>query len=308
MWIILLLLLSEPPAYVRVVTLVPEFWIVFEEDFRNARFVKSMDVIAVSPGIRTIRVFHPSYRDWTGFLLSPSNDTTDLAFSMVPVWTDATGSNSSYLRYQTGGNVLVNTDDDTAVIRGRDTLRIGSGYVQLADGRVNRIQLHSKHGFTQMEQVDLTSKRVVTIDAYVLPDRQTSIYWGLFPGGSAYYKRQYLKSAVLGISGFAALGLTYAGIKDVEDRIAAYDQSVLQYERALNMSTAIRYREEARKNKSLADQAINRRNIFMGVSAGILLVNVIDSFRPPKSGFRDDSNRIEFVTNPGGVGVRVNFR
>jgi hypothetical protein len=300
-----LLWMVEPPAYIRPVTLIQEFWVVVDENYDLARQLKARDVFEIPSGARIIRFIHPRHSDQVFPVTVSEGDTLTLSFSMPPLQVDRSGSSSSFLRFTTGGNVLFNTDHDTAVLLGTDTLRVGAGYVVLPNKQRHSVILISSFGHEIVVEIDLTKRPIQAFDTYLRPDRRWSLMVAWVPGATALYQREYAKSVVYGVGGAVSLALAQRWFQRADDRMAAYDVAVRRYELAGTMQAAILAREEALRIRSLADNAARNRDLHLVIAAGVLLINAVDSFIPPRSGYRDDLNRIRFVTHPNEVGVRI---
>lgn len=307
-FLFILFFLSEPPAYIRPITFTPEFWVVVDEDYANARQIKARDVFEIESGTRTLRFIHPRHSDQVLPVTVSPGDTLNLTFSMPPLRADRFGSSSSFLRLTTGGNVLINTDHDTAVMLGNDTLSVGAGYVMLPTEQRHSVLLISSFGRESVLEIDLKNRPIQAFDTFLRPDRYTTRWMAIIPGGAAYYKQEYLKASLLGLIGFSSIGFATKYYAETADRITSYNEAVRDYKYSTTMALAIQNREKALRRKTLADQSALRRDVMFSLAAGMFVYSVWDAFQPPKFGFRDESNRIEFVTNPTSVGVKISFR
>lgn len=303
----MLLFLSEPPAYIRPITFTPEFWVVVDEDYDQARQLKASDLFEIASGARIIRFIHPRHSDQVFPVTVSEGDTLNLSFSMPPLRVDRFGSSSSFLRMTTGGNVLINTDYDTAVMLGNDTLRVGAGYVEVPTEQRHSLLLISSFGRESVVEIDLTNRPIQALDAYLRPDRNTTLWLSVIPGAGALYKQEYIKAGLLGVSGFMSIGYAMLLQQETSDRIAFYDEAVKAYKQSANMNAAIYHREQALRRKSLADESARRRDLMFSLAAGMIVYNVWDAFHPPKFGFRSEKNAVNFLLNPAGVGVKINF-
>jgi hypothetical protein len=306
--ILLLFLLTEPPAFVRPISFTPEFWVVVDEDYANARQLKARDVFEIASGTRTLRFIHPRHSDQVLPVTVSPGDTLNLSFSMPPLRADRYGSSSSFLRLTTGGNVLINTDHDTAVMLGTDTLSVGAGYVILPTEQRHSVLLISSFGRESFVEIDLTNQPIQVLNAYLRPDRYTTRWMAIILGGAAYYKQEYLKATLLGLIGFSSIGFATKYYAETADRITSYNEAVRDYKYSTTMALAIQNREKALRRKTLADQSALRRDVMFSLAAGMFVYSVWDAFQPPKFGFRSEENAVDFVLNPTSVGVKISFR
>ncbi len=150
---------------------------------------------------------------------------------------------------------------------------------------------------------DLKSKRKIT----------ALIYSTFIPGAGQFYLGHKLKGAIFTISAFGSLVTAIVSENNLVGGNERLENLEIQYQSTMNWEKADQIWQEMLQVKSDIDKDYKRRNLFIGITAGIWLANIIDVlfFTPDKGAGDIFGDSTLWIENKNGnllISAKINLQ
>ncbi len=263
------------------------FHIVVNHDYDRALERRDGDTLKLPTGRHHIRFVKRNHADQTMMTdIQPGRITT----WRIPVLRLSTQEQletlSSYPRIYWGSPVMLVTEPDAMLLV--DGVDLGTSHMGVEPGgtRSYSARFHGKTHKPLFIGTDPNRPFVVHHLAF-RPDRLKSYAWSALPGAAQFYKDQFMKGAV--IVGLSAMGtaaaLTFNHQADLSyDR---YERTYRQYLIATTIEDAFRLGNNADLQLTRSQDMARYRNHAIAAIAFVYVLNIVDAFIPPNTGFRD---------------------
>jgi hypothetical protein len=217
---------------------------------------------------------------------------------------------SSYPRLAHGATLAIHADDDAAVYV--DGKRIGQGTTRL-DLPAGKYQLAVRHPNLpdRTRRVSVEDDRLTVADLYIRPSLTTSRQLAVLPGGTQFYRRENARAAVIVAAFASATG--FAAYSHVDYRIQRDEFNSLReaYRIETREEQALLLGDRAESARAQAVSSMDRRNVALGVAAAIYAVHLVDAFRKPREGFRQERHyrySLSPTVEQGKPGIYIGMR
>lgn len=269
-------------------------YLVIDEAYEAPHYVANGDTLAVPVGERYVTVATEQNHDVT-FSAEIRAGETQLA--RVPVRREHDRSRylsgSSYPVLHRGINLLVETDWDSRVVI--DGARRGQGTMGLRvdEGSYAVRAVHAAAGEGErVVFVETNPPRLTHVVLYNKPSRERAWALSPLPGAAQMHKHHYLRSiAILGAFSAASVGAArnHHRLRPLRD---SYHALLSAYENSTDEDKALKLGEETAQAYQEARDAQQRRNLYLGLTAGVYLYSLLDAWLDtPRGGYRSPRPR-----------------
>jgi len=304
----------DSTGYLRLVVHLDSVFVYFNDDYHNYQRIDSVAVLELPAREHKITLASARAYDYEFYQAITPGDTATYSVRLsTRINPKAFYRYSSYPVLRTNATLMVFTDEDSEIFI--DGQAAGRGMVKkdLEPGAYTVETRHPRAG-DKKQQVHIVANRprLVIVELYNRPTKGQSRALGIVPGASQFYKRQAIKGVLfLGViaGGAAAAYLKHQSFVDENDR---YEVMLSRYQSAFSEEDALRFGDEAEAQYDLTIKEADARDVLIGAAVGLYLLNMIDAWIAPGSGFRSKPSGIDYfvtpVTTPTGSGVRLALR
>jgi hypothetical protein len=314
-------LTQQPPApdtlrrgFLKVQARVDSFYLVFDQDFRNATVWQSGDSLAVTAGIHQLLIVNERMFDY-GQTVNVLPDTVtvlsvegQVRSNPLKTWQNAI----ERLRKQR--NLEVVTDYDTDVYLGERWLGRGFATLDTAGGRY-RLAFRNQAAGNHSRSVSLRSDRLMRVSSYSRPAAIVVRVLSPIPGAAQVYQREVWKALAFGAAGAVAGSLALRFRARFVSLNDSYQTALAQYSAEGTEEGAYTWGLEAERLRESASSAALRRDIAASSFFAVVLTSVVDAWRRPRGGFRhngpaeSEAPLRAFVRPEGpGIALGISFR
>ncbi|CUS82192.1 DUF5683 domain-containing protein [Candidatus Kryptobacter tengchongensis] len=114
-------------------------------------------------------------------------------------------------------------------------------------------------------------------DSFISKRKLTALTYSTFiPGAGQFYLGHKLKGAVFTLTAFSSLVVTIVSQNNLVGGNERLENLEIQYQSTMNWEKAEQIWQEMLQVKSDIDRDYKRRNLFLGITAGIWVANIID--------------------------------
>lgn len=220
---------------------------------------------------------------------------------------------SSYPVLLNNATLIVLTDEDSEILI--DGQSVGWGLIKkdLEPGTYTVETRHPRAG-DKKQQVRIAPNRprLGIIELYNRPAKGRSRVLGVMPGFSQFYKGQSIKGVLFLGATLAGAGAAYLKHQSYVDENDVYESMLDQYVAASSEAAALQAGDAAEAQYDLVKKEADTRDVLIGATLGLYLINMIDAWIAPGSGFRSKPTGVDYfvgpVTTPTGSGVRLALR
>ena len=150
---------------------------------------------------------------------------------------------------------------------------------------------------------DFTSKRKIT----------ALIYSTFIPGAGQFYLGHKLKGAIFTLTAFGSLVTTIVSENNLIGGNERLENLEIQYQSTMNWEKAEQIWQEMLQVKADIDRDYKRRNLFLGITVGIWIANIIDVlfFTPDKGAgdiFGDSTLWIENIKGTFLISTKIDLK
>ena len=216
---------------------------------------------------------------------------------------------SIHENYQTAkvldSDFLVITDYDSRVYLNGVYQSRGTTELSLSPGNNEIAISNPKFG---IRRNNVTSEDFYQVwEEYRRPNKLWAQVFSTVPGLSQTYKKQYLKASAF-VLGTAALGISYLNTVDEHDsKMEEFNLKVLEYNATSSELQAYTLGNEINGLQSDIKDLDSKKNILIGVAAGLYALNILDGFiSKPDGGFRPKNVTFEMELTDEAT-VRIKF-
>jgi hypothetical protein len=219
---------------------------------------------------------------------------------------------STYAAYRWGANLMVITDDETAItVEGTNYFTYGVLKAKLPPGAY-RLRFERPSGKTYREFVEVTPYELLTVEEYFRPRKNTVGSASVIPGAAQFIKREPLKA----VTALALVGTTLGATIHYNSELAKAKDQFYSLESRYQESTTEQVAFELGNQLDEAnDRAMGikrRRNIFRAAAVIFYIANLYDAFQEPDGGFAEDKafnpyRDFSFDINSGRVEASIQF-
>lgn len=239
------------------------------------------------------------------FTLEVVEDEPQLLRLQYPTSRDGSINNRMYAAYKWGANVMVFSDEGTAIsILNTGHESYGTLQAKLPPGS-HRIQFRDERGRVQDRYVEVNAYELRTVEQYLKPKRGSSIMRGIVPGASQLYKKQPARAAIAFGAIAATTGLAIHYNQKLGSGTDEFNSVFRDYQNAFNEHDALQLGNQLdqlhQENKSLK----RNRNIFRTTAILFYAANIVDAFREPEGGFARSRSFDPFRDFSVGVGEDI---
>lgn len=291
-------------------------YVVIGNDYFTAQKVASGDTIKLNRGVRLLKLFTPYAKSGSLYTMVYADSVVTLnhIFKKGNLTPEDLSDNIA-ARYHYDANVMVLTDDDSDIYYKGSYL--GTGFAAFnAPEEIGQIEVKNPDFGTSKRTIAVKERQINYVEEYNRPLKSFSKVYSFLPGASQLYKRQYEKSAALGLSNVALI--TFAALKNAayKDELDLFNKYNEDYQNASTEQDALRLGDIAEEQQDVVSKLDNQRR-FLFLSALVLYAyNIYDGFTSkPAGGYLRKDKDLEFylsqeqisgTLNPTGT-LRYNF-
>lgn len=281
-------------TYLKVISNTDSVYIQTSDAENSIAHIASGDSILYRPGNRIISISHPYGEEWRTRKVLKKGKTTviehhfDLMEPSIETLSDNLATKPHYR-----SNVIIVSDKDSEITVNGEFLGTGAVNFNSRTGPIDVLIDNSKTGTKTFsgKVTNLPSEKAIVIDAYTKPVKLHSQIYGALPGMSQWYKKQKLKSALIG-GGFIALGgITLQRNSQYNQELSEFNRIQELYNRATTEERALELGDQLEAQQTVTKQIDNQRRVFLGLTSILYVFNLYDAlFDVPDSGFRDKTD------------------
>lgn len=277
-------ILSNEKTWLKVITNLPEYFIVVDDDYSNAQLVQRGDSILLSPGDKSIIIVNEIINDHfikNLNLIEEQTNTIQVIFSNLPL-----RPQSSFQILKQQYNLEIITDSSSSIFINDEYVGDYTAKLIVPSGKHH---IRIKHPEEGELKYNFTKKRVHQTDhiaRYVINPNEISFAAHLIPGAGYISSKSTIK-LVTTYSLMAGLaGLYILQNKEYQDTHAKYKHYEMLYAETTNTRDAITFRKEANKAISSLESTKSNMAITAILLGATYVISTIDGFRKPKSGYK----------------------
>ncbi len=302
-------------GYLRLHANVPSFFVAAYDNFRRSYYLTTGDSIPLVEGSHNITVAIPYSSDARFTVTIKKGETLNknIFFGEQDVLLDEKKlfAYNSYSRMRWRANLVVVTDDGSEIlINGR---LIGHDVVKLDTlAGWYKIVARHPHAGSSEQLVLVKDNRLTYVELYNKPEKHELRRRSYVPGRSQFYRNdKWLGSAfVAGTVVPLILAVRYQAtfLKKETD----YRNFLWAYRTISEQQTAFDAGVELQEKYELARAEQRKRNTALFIAGAVYLLNILDAFRKPKSGYRVEKplrswQRIEPAVGNHSIGLNWSF-
>ncbi len=282
---------EQDSGWVKIYTNIPEFYLIIDDDFRNATIQHPEDSIKLTIGHHKIRLAGNNVPDkqYNVRIFANKTTTKNIVFTFRNRNPD-----TSYPILVNRLNFSINTDPGSVIYIDGQEVGVGGATLFLNPGYHTFKAIHPEFGaLTKKIKVDYTS--FGTISRYnqnPYPNRQ---YMRFVPGLGYLLNGQYGKA---GITYAALIALSYYGISvqnEYNEKEKLYQEKFFNYESSTNYIDALRFRRETLEIQDEMEM-LNQKITYTAIGiSSLYLITTIDGFLKPRQGYKKESDNRPMV-------------
>lgn len=274
-------------ASIKIETLAESGFIIFDDNFNQCTPFNNGDVISIPTGDIQIRVTYADYADSNiRISLDPDQEQT-LKLSPLKISKDSQKQKlSSYARCFWGDNVFIFSDQQSTIYFEGEP--IGTKHVRVSAPANNYYDIGIEmNGERINDRVYITNK-LNTVHQYFAPKRSTIYKRSFVPAYAQFSKREPVKgSVIIGLSASMVASAFYFNHK-VGTEGDHYNELRESYNSAQSTEELLLILQESEQSLDTIDKYKRYRTYSLIGLATTYVINIVDGFRPPKLGFRNE--------------------
>lgn len=256
--------------------------------FQSWLLVPPDTVLALLPGRYEIKLAGKQRFDHLVKVTIKSGETTRELVVMKIAFGEDYMAHSAYPAVHEQANLAVITDAESAIYI--DGVYQGQGVVkQAVEPGIYELRVEHPTAGVARGVVSISSAplRLKVVELYSKPEQSTAFVLSVLPGLAQVYKDQPRRAALaLGLTA-AGAGLAYTQHRTYQQEAELYADMQTRYRQASEEQLALQLGDEAEVQFEKTRQAAQRRDIAFGIAAGIYALTLIDSWLPPRYGYRE---------------------
>lgn len=285
--------------------------IVVDHDFSRYLAVTAEDsILALSAGTRHLTIARKGAYDSFATVDVIADSLTAVVVQAYPAPSQRWSMYSSYLRLAWGATLVVHTDSDASIFIDGKNVGTGQALLDLPEDVYDVVVEHPVLG-RKREKVYVTDSRLVTADIFLRPSPGRMRAMAVIPGGAHFYRRQPVRGGIAMAAVAGALSSTLYFHHQAQSVHKDFDTVRRLYAHAESEREALQLGDRADALFDDYSSHRRRRDIGLGVAAGIYALQLIDGFRRPKSGFRDPVDGrylLEPTISPDGPQINLIYK
>ncbi len=305
-------------GYLSIEADVDSFFVVLDNNFKQAVQVSNNDTLAVATGRHSVRVIKKYYKDSIFKTEIKGGEVSRVRTNLLTIkdLNKPSKKLSSYPRLAWNASLVVKTDPEATIYINDKNVGTGIGSTNIVGPAKIRTELPSGVSTSKFMVLKETSQAFYVEELYNKPEKGKAMRLSILPGASQIYQREYLK-------GYLLLGTTLLGAGLYLKKESDYQKQYDKYRKVLSGYAGYIDSGEPDKAQSAyqaalveedkANQIAKVRDYALYTTLGIYAFSLIDGLIKPKNGYRKtieidpyiDFNRQTF--NKAGLSASYNF-
>ncbi len=278
-------------GYLSIEADIDSFFVVLDNNFKQAVQVSNNDTLAVATGWHSVRVIKKYYKDSIFKTEIEKDNVSRVRTNLLAITNPEQPSKklSSYPRLVWEAPLIIKTDLEAVIYVNGNYAGTGIGSANVVGPIEIRSELPTGEFTTKVVNLNKSSQAFYLEELYNRPEKRTARRRALLPGASQIYKKEYFK-------GYALLGTTVLSTAIAIKKHFDYKK---YYDGYLSLSAAFddyRKKGDTRKPEEIfppvrdlkdkADLSAKVRNISIVVALGAYFYSFIDGWIEPEYGWR----------------------
>ncbi len=288
---------------------VDSFYVVIDDDFKDARYIANRDTITVQAGRRTIRIVKKYYLDTTIRTTVIADSVQAIKTNLLPFGnlSAAFKDKSSYPRIFWGGPLAVKTERDAKLYYRGNLIGTGLGVVDTTGTIEITSELPSGERKTETFVIDRERNSFAAKQLYHRPKRRLSRILALLPGTSQIYQKEKLKGYL--ILGATVVGgsIAYSYHQQFKETYEDYLDTSARYRAEQDPATALQLGDQAEAQLHDARYLAKWRDGLVYGTLGVYLFNIVDAWIKPENGYRKALKIDPYIDFNKNIGLRYRF-
>ena len=289
-------------------------YLVFDYKGDEAVRIAPGDSIELLQGSHVIEISHPFKGNRKVFQFIYADSTRAIKIPLQKNGITFQGLHNNFAAYKAfESNAFLMTDSETEIYFRGSYLGTGSVLTSLPTGKHEFTLKHPEFG---SKKANFTLGRTLRLkNMQILPSQNVSNIYSVLPGGSQFYKRQYVKGTVFTLGTVLLASQYISKRKTYNDELDYFNDLVERYNVATDEELALQLGNLAEAQQKVVEKTENQY-LMLGASTILFYaLNIADAWlTKPKGGWMEDipvqvylSQHVDIPDEYTTATVRVNF-
>lgn len=267
-------ILLAQEGFLKVTVDTEKYFIVVNDNFEQAHSLSYTDSIALKPGTYNFKLVSPFQND-KDFTTEIKQDSTQ-SYKFIFYNKIEQPRNSSFPLLYWDSNLIIFSDKDAEIYLDETKINGSSALLNLDDGSYSVSA--KNNGYETSETIQVRENQFQVITLSTRPIKKRALKYSAVPGLSQFYKRQGSKALIFSTASILAATYTL----NHQSKFIKADNKLRNYRRLyrgeFDPSLALEYGNQIEKYSELSEDHYRKRNIGLGVSIGVYVLNILDGF------------------------------